>query len=229
MLVVLLSGLSAGCIIPLPAKATVAQSGDLSTPSGEIALAVLFSRDFSPDTPRSSGEKMVECITRGLAKAATEVRLVPEEEFYRAIFGLKPDEVMLREDTIGTLLLRPDIRRRVGASGLTHLILVRGGGTSLLKTAGSGGFVGFAGGMGGIGTIVGYDERIRSTQFAASIFELVSGRVGAVEASAEGQQDTYVILPLVVGQVYMTESASCDALGSGVARAISGRPRDESR
>jgi len=121
----LLCGLVAGCVV-LPAKARVAQIGDMPIPSGGVAVSVLFSRDFSPETRKSLGEEMVECVTRGLTEAAPEVRLVPDEEFYRAVFGVKPGEVLLRADTIGTLLARPDIRQRVAESGLTHLILVGG-------------------------------------------------------------------------------------------------------
>jgi hypothetical protein len=127
MLVVLLSGLVAGCIvIPLTAEVKVAQSGDVQAPSSGIALSILFAHDFSPETSRSLGKEMVECVMRDLAKAEPDVRLVPEEEFYRAVFGVKPGEVSLRADTIATLLARPDIRQRVGESGLTHLILVAG-------------------------------------------------------------------------------------------------------
>lgn len=219
MLVALAIGwLSAGCIV-LPTKAEVAVSGDMPTPSGGIALSVLFSRDFSPETDRSLGEKMVECITRGLAEAAPEVRLVPEEEFYRAIFGLKPDEVMLQTDTIGTLLARPDIRQRVGESGLTHLILVSGA-TNLA-----------AGVVRSIGQGFFESAATRSTQLTASLFELASGQVGHVQVSAAGSQGSVstLIFFLSVGWVPRTESAACQALGAEVARAISGRPRDENR
>jgi hypothetical protein len=213
VLVVLLSGLVAGCIvIPLPAEVKVGQRGDVQAPSSGIALSVLFSHDFSTETSRSLGEEMVECVTRGLAEAAPEVRLVPEEEFHRAVFGVKPGEVLLRADTIGTLLARPDIGQRVSQSGLTHFILV-GGATK---------------------TYPGPDESLRSTQLTASIFELASGRVGEVLASAEGSQGSVFVGGPPYGGVLivwlrLTESASCKALGAEVARAISGRPRDESQ
>jgi hypothetical protein len=101
---------------------------------------------------------------------------VPEEEFYRAVFGVKPAEVLLRADTIGTLLARPDIRQRVGESGLTYLILV-GGGTHY--SGGSSGFVG-AGGF-GAAIVAGVTEKTRSTHLTASIFELASGREALVQ------------------------------------------------
>jgi hypothetical protein len=69
----------------------------------------------------------------------------------------------------------------------------------------------------------------RSTHLTASIFELASGRAKVVEASAEGDQGSFAIFPLVVVGLRATESASCQALGAEVAQAISGRPRDESR
>jgi len=226
MLVALLTGLLAGCIvIPLPAaEVKVGQSRDVQAPSGGVALSVLFARDFSPEASRSLGEEMVECITRDLAKAAPEVRLVPEEEFYRAVFGVKPGEVMLRADMIGPLLARPDIRQRVGESGLTHLILVSGA----TSHHNGDGFIGFIGGYGG-GIVVAHRGATRSTQLTASIFELAGGRVGVVEASAEGRQGIFAIIPLAVVWLRATESASCHALGAEVAQAISGRPHDESR
>jgi hypothetical protein len=168
---------------------------------------------------------MVECVTRDLAKAAADVRLVPEEEFYPAVFGVKPGEVSLRADTIATLLARPDIRQRVVESGLTHLILVAGA-----TRHHSGKFQPWVlgGGMGG--AIGGWgSSATRSTHLTASIFELASGRATGVEASAEGDQGSFAILPLVVVGLRATESASCEALGAEVARAIGGRPHDESR
>jgi hypothetical protein len=214
MLVVLLSGLVAGCIVPLTAEVHVGQIRDVQAPSGGIALSVLFSRDFSPETSRSLGEEMVECVTRDLAKVAPDVRLVPEEEFYRAIFELKLGEVLLRADTIGTLLARPDIRQRVSQSGLTHLILV-GGATH----SHSGRLVDY-----GLGFEV---SSTRSTRLTASIFELASGNVGLVEVTAQGSQGVGVFgVPFV--ELTRTESPSCQALGAEVARAISGKARDES-
>jgi hypothetical protein len=141
---------------------------------------------------------MVECVTRDLAKAVPEARLVPEEKFHRAVFGVKPGEVFLRADTIRTLLARPDIGQRVRESGLTHLILV-GDATKTYP--------------------VKLGELMRSTQLTASIFELASGRVGHVLASAEGSQ---------VGGA-PTASLTSEALGAEVARAIRGKARDESR
>ncbi len=223
ILVALLSGLVAGCI-PLSAKANVTQIGGVPTPSGGIGLSVFFSRDFSPEMRRSLGEDMAKCVTRGLATTAPEVRLVSEEEFHHTIFGLKPGEVMLSEDTIGTLLARPDTRRRVGESGITHLVLVRNGATTRQYT-GDGFIIGVGGSVAGVE--VGYGNAIRSTRLTVSILELASGRAGGVEANSEGHQGIFTIFPLVVGWVHMTESASCTALGMEVARAISERLRDE--
>ena len=205
VLAALLSGLVAGCIV-LPAQVEVAQSGDVLTPSGGIALSVLFSHDFSPETPRNLREKMVKCVTDGLAKAALEVRLVSEEEFHRAVFGVKPGEVFLRADTIRTLLARPDISQRVRESGLTHLILV------------------------GSATKTDPDKPgERSTQLTASIFELASVQVGHVQASAQGGAGFAYFSFLPVLWLHATESPSCKTLGAEVARAIHGKARDESR
>jgi len=221
VLIVLLSGLVAGCIvIPRSAKVEVAQSGDVLTPSGGIALSVLFSRDFSPETLRSFGEEMVECVAHDLAKAAPKVRLVPEEEFHRAIFGVKPGEVLLRADTIKTLLARPDIRQRVAESGLTHLILLEGatGSTPVSRNRG----VGSA-----------RVEWMRSTRLTASIFELASGQVGHVVASAEGSQGGGAVGggPAAIFFVWFTptESPSCRALSAEIAQAIRGNPSNEHR
>jgi hypothetical protein len=218
VLVVLMVVLVAGCIV-IPATAKVSQSGDVQAPSGAIALSVLFSSDFSPGTSKRLGDEMVECVTHGLAEAAPEVRLVPEVEFYRAVFGLKPGEVLLQADTIRTLLARPDIRQRAGESSLTHLILV-GGATHAYS---SGKFD--AGGLGGAAYTT------RSTRLTASIFDLTRGaEVGAVEATAEGPQGGAVFQPIFIFAWFSsTESSSCNALGAEVARAIRGRPRDESR
>lgn len=218
MLIALMAGLLAGCIV-IPAKATVAQTGNVQAPSGGIALSVLFSPDFSPETPKGLGGEMVECITRGLATAAPEVRLVPEEEFYRAVFGVKPGEVPLQADTIGALLARPDIRQRVGESGLTHLILV--GGETRHHSGKNTGFNPYLGGAG---------SSTRHTELFAHIFELASSaEVANVQANAEGAQGAAIIVIFPLGWVSTTELSACHALGAQVTQSIHGKPREEIR
>ena len=80
--------------------------------------------NHSPETPRHLGKEMVECIVKGVADSAPDVRVVSAEEFHRVVFGARPGEVLLRADTIVSLLSRPEIKQRVEDSGLTHLILV---------------------------------------------------------------------------------------------------------
>jgi len=219
-LLVPLIGFSGGCVA-IPTKANVAQSGEVQAADGALTATVLYSRDFSPETPRSLGEEVVECVTRGLTETAPEIRIVSEEEFDRAIFGVKSGEVLLRRDTIGPLLTRPDVSQRVGQSGLTHLILVEGATHNVPGNSGSW-VVPYS--MGAWG------ESKRNTQFTATIFELMSAKEVQVKASAEGNQVFVFAFPVpIVGWADATESASCAALGAGVARALRGKVRDEGR
>ena len=210
----------AGCVV-VPAKATVTRSGEVQPASGGLAATVLFSRDFSPDTPKGLGEDIVECVMRGLRETAPEVRLVSEEDFDRAVFGVKPGEVLLRRETIKPLLARPDIRQRVSESHLTHLILVEGatrhdpGGSSSGPVTIPYVWVG------------AWGESTRRTQFIASIVALEGTGDIQVQANSQGSQGAVagVPLPLFVGWVHATESASCEALGAEVARALGANPQ----
>ena len=209
-----------GCVV-MPAKATITRSGEVQPASGGLAATVLFSRDFSPDTPKGLGEDIVECVVRGLRETAPEVRLVSEEDFDRAVFGVKPGEVLLRRETIKPLLARPDIRERVRESHLTHLILVEGatrhdpGGSSSGPITIPYVWVG------------AWGESTRRTQFIASIVALEGTGDIQVQANSQGSQGavTGIPLPLLVGWVHATESASCEALGAEVARALGAKPQ----
>jgi len=220
LLLAVLAVVLVGCVV-MPAKATITRSGEVQPASGGLAATVLFSRDFSPDTPKGLGEDIVECVMRGLRETAPEVRLVSEEDFDQAVFGVKPGEVLLRRETIKPLLARPDIRQRVSESHLTHLILVEG--ATRHDPGGS---------SSGLMTIpyvwVGaWGESTRRTQFIASIVALEGTGDIQVQANSQGSQGavTGIPLPLLVGWVRATESASCEALGDEVARALGAKPQ----
>jgi hypothetical protein len=106
VLVVAASGVGAGCII-FAGKAHVTSSGKVPLSAGGIALSVVFSHDFSADTPRSLGNNIVDCVTRGLTEAAPDVRVLAADDFHRLVFRVKPGGVLLRPDTITSLLSRP--------------------------------------------------------------------------------------------------------------------------
>jgi hypothetical protein len=213
-LIAVLSGLLGGCVVPIPAKATTARSAELPS-SDRIALVVLFSPDFSPETVPRLGRDMVRCITRAVARTVPDVRLVSEAEFHQAVFAANPGEVLLRQDTISELFTRPMIAERVGDFGVTHLVLVAGGTTrhgQAVPVAGRGG-----------AAIV--SEMTKTTRLTASILELRRGaEVTRVEASAEGSQfiagGILCCVPFLFGWVPMTESPSCGALGAEVARTL---------
>src|SRR5262245_3528919 len=209
-----------GCVV-IPAKATVTRSGEVQPASGGLAVAVLFSRDFSPDMPKGLGEDIVKCVTRGLRETAPEVRLVSEEDFDRAVFGVKPGEVLLRRETIKPLLARPDIRERVRESQLAHLILVEGA-TRHDRGGSSSGPITIP-----YVWVGAWGESTRRTQFIASIVALEGTGDIQVQANSQGSQGAVagVPLPLFVGWVHATESASCEALGAEVARALGAKPQ----
>jgi hypothetical protein len=224
VLTAVLAGLLGGCIVPIPAKATASRSANLP-PSGQTAVVVLFSPDFSPQTPPGLGRDMVRCITRGVEKAAPGVRLVSEKDFHHALFAARPGEVLLRHDTIADLFARPAIAQRVRDLGLTHLVLVAG------ETSRQGAQV--AGGAAGPCCAAVMSEATKSTRLAASIFELRQGAEATrVEAGADGHQLITVgvaLLPFALGWIPVTESPSCAALGAEVARTLGQGPADEDR
>lgn len=200
----------------LPAKATVIQSGELPATDG-MAVAVLFSRDFSPETSTHLGDEIVQCVVRALTRTAPNVHVESEEEFDRTLFGLKPGEVLLRRDTLDILLARPDVKRRATQSGLTHVVLVEG--ATRHRAGASPGVVAIP--YVWLGT---WSETKRHTEFRATIIEVAGAGTVQVNASAEGRQGLVVGAPLpgAVGWVQATEFASCEALGDGMARALRG-------
>lgn len=169
------SALLAGCVVPISAKPETQRMGDVRGSSGSLAVAVLFSRDFSPETSDSLGHAMVACITDGLAGAVPEVRLVSSTELHRALSGVAPGGVLLRADVLAPLRARPETRRRAREIGLTHLIMVAG---QTWQT-------GEPGGSGGGGAAAGWVAGTRSTRLTASIFEMaVAGDADAARVSA---------------------------------------------
>ena len=217
VVLVLSSNLVAGCVV-FPTAANVTTTGQLSAPTRGIALAVVFSHDHAPETPRHLGKEMVECIVKGVADSAPDVRVVSAEEFHRVVFGVRPGEVLLRADTIVSLLSRPEIKQRVEDSGLTHLILVAGS-THHRPGQPFGGALPPALAIGGLRTT-------RSTRLTASIVELASATGATLEARAEDTQGVgagAVIFPFAWGWVHATESSACKALGGEVVGAIRGR------
>ncbi len=220
---------SAGCVVPLPAKAKVDRTGELSSRSGGVVLSVVFSHDFAPETPENTGRDIVNCVTRGIAEAVPDARLMSSGEFHRAIFAVEAGEVLLRLDTIGVLFGRDDVKQRVQRIGLTHLILV-GGATHRDIELGVAPVIPL--GHPGLGaTLAGpaWAAGKRHTRFAASIIDVIAvTEVAGVQASAEGRQFAF-IFPLMVGWYGATESSSCEALGAEVARALARKHHDESR
>jgi hypothetical protein len=87
---VVLGSVAAGCVV-FPTAANVTTTGQLSAPTRGIALAVVFSHDHAPETRRHLGKEMVDCIVKGVADAAPDVRVVSAEEFHRVVFGSSPE------------------------------------------------------------------------------------------------------------------------------------------
>jgi hypothetical protein len=211
--VILLVGLTEGCaVIPVPASVT--QTKEVQAVSDGIALAVLFSRDFAPGTPKQLGEEMVECVTRAISTAAPDIKIIAEEEFYRTVFNSKPGEIMLRAENMPVLFTQKEVVDRAQQSRITHLILV-GGDTERQKWDGF---------LFGGGTVVGFLHQNRNTRLTASIFQLTSGvSSGEVVATADGKQGMAIAFPVILGWAHATESSACDALGAEIAVAIRGK------
>src|SRR5262245_13939551 len=207
-----------GCIVPIPAPATATRTADLAS-GGEPIVVVLYSRDFAPETPEGLGREMVTCITRRVAKTAPDVRLVSETDFFRQVFEAEASAVLLRPETLQGLLAQSHVAARLRSTALTHLVLVGG---ATIRTGGSS-----AGGAGFRAAVVALEAR-KSTRLWASIVDVRQGtQVTRVEATAERDQAIVAGLvccvPFLFGWIPMTESSSCDALGSEVARTLAER------
>jgi hypothetical protein len=213
-----------GCIVPTSVKPESERTGDVRRSPDALAVSVIFSRDFSPEASNSLGQEMVACVTDGLIAAVPEVRLMSPAEAHRALFGLEPGGVLLRADTLPTLLARPETRRRASEIGLTHLIIVGG------HTRQTGEPI-----LLGPGVAGGANAGTRTTRLTASIFELVrpvDAPAPVVSAGAAGSRflaaGVYP-LPFVVAGIPGTESAACQALGAEVARVMRGALDDDRR
>jgi hypothetical protein len=205
----------AGCVvIPIPAKGRAVSYGDLPPSTGRLLVAVVYSPDFAQEISQRLGEKMAGCIVRGLNAVAPEISLLSTEAFHLKVVGVKPGEVLLRPETIGPLLSRPDIRQRVRDSGATHLVLVRHGESREQRATGAGPHL-----------------ATRTTRLTASIFELAAAaEASSLESRAEGSVGVAAIPYFAIFVwLHMTETPACNALGAEVARALRGRPNDEKR
>jgi len=209
-----------GCVVPIPAKATVTRTADLGA-AGAPSVAVVYSADFAPETPRGLGRDMVTCVTRKL-RSASEIGVVSEVDFFREIFAAEPGTVLLRRDTLPEVLATPHVAERLRSTGLTHVVLV-GGATTRIAAPPTGGA-----GPGAVGVVL---AATKSTRLVASILDLrQAAEVTRIEARAERDQaivaGVLCCVPFMFGWIPMTESSSCDALGTEVARTLTaGRTR----
>jgi len=204
----------------LPASVETSRLGEMRTiaPGSAQGVAVIFSRDHSPETPVGLGRQMVECVTQGIREGRAGVSLVGETELYAVVFpGLRPSEVLLRQDTLKLLLERPDIRERVERLGLRYLVMV--GGTR------SGGTDAATAPM--VGLMAAWTE---STNLTATIFDLTSEETPvSVKAGAKGEGGMGVILIVPFYFDRTTVRSPCKALGRETARALGGAPKPDAR
>jgi hypothetical protein len=161
---------------------------------------------------------MVACITRKL-RNAPEVRVVSEADFFRDIFAAEPGTVLLRRETLPELLSTPHVAERLRSTRFTHLVLV-GGATTRIAAPLAGGA-----GPGAMGVVL---EATKSTRLVASILDVRQGvEVTRIEARAERDQaivaGVLCCVPFLFGWIPMTESSSCDVLGTEVARTLAER------
>ena len=217
--VLALAALLTGCVMPASVKTSTSEVTPLRLEE-ERKVAVLFSSDFSPETPGGLGEDMTECIGRALQKVLPRGSVVREEKFYEVVFpGLTPRQVLLRADTLPTLVARPEIRQRLDQLGLHYLILV-GADLRGRLTWEYGPLFGAVGKK--------WDERVKMT---AVLFELAQAQaVGSAtaEAAGKGGRVFYLLIPFP-GIGMDAIRPSCEALGSEVVRMIRGAPEHEGR
>ena len=215
-----LAVLLTGCVV-VPAKVKTSRSEvtPLRLEEGR-KVAVLFSSDFSPETPGWLGEDMTECTGRALQEALPGGSVVREEKFYQAVFpGLTPRQVLLRTDTLPILVARPEIRQRLDQLGLHYLILV---GAALRSDVNENPLSPLFYPWVTVPTH-SWDERVKMT---AVLFELGQAQaVGSATAEATGKG---AVIGIVGGGTDALRP-SCEALGFEVVRMIRGASEREGR
>jgi len=208
-----------GCVV-VPAS-QVQTSREISAPLdlGEgRKIAVLFSSDFSPQTSRSLGEKMVDCIRTAVRDGVPGVTVVSQEHFFAAAFpGLTPQQVLIRADTIPALVARLELRQRIDQAAIDYLVMVGG----QIEGQSYGGLLAPAPVVVG-----GWDKHAK---MSATLFDLRHGGVvgsGAAEASGSAFFVAPFLIPL--GGGVDPDAPTCKALGAEVVRLLGGaRDRDQ--
>jgi hypothetical protein len=197
------------------------------TPTGiepGAAIAFVFSREFSLAGQPVQEKEIIGCISGAVRKAHPTLRIVPPEEFRRAVFfDLAPEAAPNNPEYFALLLDHPTFRERVAPLGIRYLISVVGGteqtaevGVIPLPPA----------------ALIGGAVWDRKSRLTASILDLKQARTsGEVRASASGSSWFVFVLPLpiMIGAPAFTESKACGDLGEAVAKFLAdeGAPKSE--
>ena len=206
----------ASCVI-LPI-ANVKTSGEMSTPPAPPGtgrkIAAVFSSDFAPHTTQGRGDRIVSCIRKAAHEGLPGVTVLSPEQFYATVFpGLRPDHVLIREDTIAPLFSRPAIRARVEQADLDFLVLVADRSTR----RGDGGF-----------WLISVATWTIFANMTATLIDLRRGlQVGTLRAEATG--GGVVVAPMLIplGGGNDPIPPTCRALGHEVVRRSRGTSGDQ--
>jgi hypothetical protein len=204
-----------GCVV-VPAS-QIQTSREISVPldlGGGRKIAVLFSSDFSPETSRSLGEKMVDCIRTAVRDSMPGVTVVSQEHFFAVAFpGLTPQQVLIRADTIPALVARLELRQRINQAAIDYLVMVGG----QIEGQSYGGLLGPA------PVVLGsWDKHAKMN---ATLFDLRHG--GAVgSGAAEASGSAFFVAPFLIplGGGVDPDAPTCKALGVEVVRLLGGAP-----
>ena len=184
------------------------------------ALTFVLSPRFSIYARPVEEGAIVGCISNVVHKANPLLRIIPPDEFRRAVFpDLAPEAAPNNPEYLRLLLDQPTFKERVTSLGVRYLISIVGG----TEQSGHTGVGGIGGGPGpGILIIGGGWDR--KSSLIASVLDLQQERIaGQVEASASGHPWFLIMVPgPIIGVPAFTESKVCEDLGEAVAKFIAG-------
>lgn len=169
--------------------------------------AVAITMDY---VARDIEREAFKCISEAVGREFPNVRIVPPEDFRRAVFpDLPPEGAIHKPEYLALALNQKLVRERIGFLGLRYLIAISG--VTEQKTVGVG--------SGAPASLLVWD---RNTRLAASILDLSREQeTQELTASASGYPWLLIVggVPLYVPAD--TESTVCKELGAAVVRFLS--------
>ncbi|HBA53969.1 MAG TPA: hypothetical protein DCZ04_05810 [Syntrophorhabdus aromaticivorans] len=193
------------------------ESGSFDRLSSDNSIVLLSNRESSEDFDDDDVE---DCIGPAMYNVNQELRFVPAKQFRRNLYPyFAPSTTPHDLEGYKNVLAKPEVRQRIDSLGVRYLIILTKGGTN---TKWHGGIICGAG-YGG-GGCLGLSWWDRKSELGLAIWDL-HAKVQAVDVQAQAKGKGVMPafgLPIPV-YVPATRSAVCKALGTRLAKLLSGQ------